>query len=283
MSRIAYVNGRYVPIATASINIEDRGFQFGDAVYDVWSYCQGVLADFSGHLERLKRSLGEIEIKLPISEPALHQVLLRVARVNRLKEGIVYIQISRGAASREHGFPDSYVKPTLVITAKPVSFARMEKRAQTGVAVVTCPDERWARCDIKTVNLLPNVLAKQTAKRADAYEAWLVDANGRVTEGTSTTAWIINDNKEIQTRTLDHHVLPGVTRESLIRIIAASGYKLIEGGFTPSDVLAAKEAFLTSATNFVMPVVSLDGEPVGDGRPGPETLALRGAYLRSIT
>ena len=283
MSRIAYVNGRYVPMSTASIHIEDRGFQFGDAVYDVWFYFRGALADYSGHLERLKRSLGEIEMTLPISDPALHQILLRVARLNRLKEGIVYIQVSRGAAPREHGFPDILVKPTLVITAKPVSFVRIEERARTGVAVVTCPDERWARCDIKTVNLLPNVLAKQAAKRAGAYEAWLVDADGQVTEGTSTTAWIINDNKTVQTRTLDHHVLPGVTRESLLRIIAASGYRLIEEGFTPSDVLVAREAFLTSATNFVMPVISLDGKPVGDGRPGPGTLALRDAYLGSIT
>lgn len=283
MSRIAYINGRYVPISLACVNIEDRGFQFGDAVYDVWSYLDGVLVDYSDHLRRLKRSLGEIEMVLPISERALQQVLLRVARLNRLKAGIVYIQISRGAAPRDHAFPGTFVKPTLVITAKPVSFAKIAERARTGVAVITCPDERWARCDIKSVNLLPNVMAKQTAKRAGAFEAWLVDADGLVTEGTSTTAWIIDDEKRVRTRTLDRSVLPGVTRESLLRIISDAGYMLVEEGFSPSDVYAAREAFLTSATNFVMPVVSLDGKPVGDGLPGPGTMALRVAYLGSIT
>ncbi len=282
MSRVAYINGQYVPMSSASVHIEDRGFQFGDAVYDVWSYFDGVLADYSGHLKRLKRSLGEIEMVLPISEPALRQVLLRVARLNRLKDGIVYIQISRGAAPRDHAFPATFVKPTLVITAKPVSFARIAERARKGVAVVTCPDERWARCDIKSVNLLPNVLAKQAAKRAGAFEAWLVDSDGQVTEGTSTTAWIIDDEKRVRTRTLDRSVLPGVTRESLLQIIKSAGYTLVEEGFSPSDVCAASEAFLTSATNFVMPVVSLDGTPVGDGRPGPGTMALRSAYLGSI-
>lgn len=283
MSRIAYINGQYVPMSSASVHIEDRGFQFGDAVYDVWSYFDGVLADYPGHLRRLKRSLNELEMVLPISELALKQVLLRVARRNRLKDGIVYIQVSRGAAPRDHAFPATFVKPTLVITAKPVSFAKIEERARTGVAVVTCPDERWARCDIKSVNLLPNVLAKQAAKRAGAFEAWLVDANGHVTEGTSTTAWIIDDDKQVRTRTLDHSVLPGVTRESLLRIISGAGYTLVEDAFSPSDVYAASEAFLTSATNFVMPVVSLDGKRVGDGLPGPGTMALRTAYLGSIT
>lgn len=283
MSRIAYINGQYVPMSSASVHIEDRGFQFGDAIYDVWSYFDGVLADYSGHLNRLKRSLGEIEMELPISEAVLHQILLRVARLNRLKDGIVYIQISRGTAPRDHAFPATFVKPTLVITAKPVSFARIEERARNGVAVVTCPDERWARCDIKSVNLLPNVLAKQAARRGGAFEAWLVDADGQVTEGTSTTAWIIDDEKRVRTRTLDRSVLPGVTRESLLRIISGVGYTLVEGAFSPADVHAAKEAFLTSATTFVMPVVSLDGKPVGDGLPGSGTMALRTAYLGSIT
>lgn len=222
-------------------------------------------------------------MELPVSELALHQILLRVARVNRLKEGIVYIQISRGAAARDHAFPAASTVPTLVITAKSVSLARINERAEAGVAVVTLPDERWDRCDIKTVNLLPNVLAKQAAKRAGAYEAWLIDRDGNITEGTSTTAWIIDQDKRIRTRRLDHQVLPGVTRESLLGIIADQGYTFVEEAFSPSDVRAAKEAFLTSATNFVMPVVSLDGKPVGDGKPGPGTLALRGAYLGGIT
>lgn len=283
MSRVAYVNGRYIPMSQASVHIEDRGFQFGDAVYDVWSYFDGTLADYPGHLKRLKRSLSEIEMELPVSELALHQILLRVARLNRLKEGIVYIQISRGAAARDHAFPAASTVPTLVITAKSVSLARINERAKAGVAVVTLPDERWDRCDIKTVNLLPNVLAKQAAKRAGAYEAWLTDRDGNITEGTSTTAWIIDQDKRIRTRRLDHQVLPGVTRESLLGIIADQGYTFVEEAFSPSDVRAAKEAFLTSATNFVMPVVSLDGKPVGDGKPGPGTLALRGVYLDGIT
>lgn len=279
MSRVAYVDGRYVPMSMASVHIEDRGFQFGDAVYDVWFYSNGALADYRGHLDRLKRSLGEIGIGLPINERALHQVLLRVARVNRVKEGVIYLQISRGTAPRDHAFPVPGVKPTLVITAKPVSLAAIEHRARTGVSVITCPDQRWTRCDIKSVNLLPNVLAKQAAKEAGAYEAWMVDESGQITEGTSTTAWIIDQENQVRTRALDHHVLPGVTRESLVRLIENAGYTLVEGSFTPSDVIAAREAFLTSATNFVMPVISLDGTLVGDGKPGPGTEALRLAYL----
>lgn len=282
MSRIAYVDGRYVPMSDASVHIEDRGFQFGDAVYDVWSYINGSLADYVGHLNRLRRSLGEIGMELPISERALRMVLLRVARLNRLKEGVIYLQISRGLAARNHAFPVPSVRPTLVITAKSVSIDALNKRAKKGVSVITCPDERWARCDIKTVNLLPNVLAKQAAKAAGAYEAWMVDASGKITEGTSTTAWIIDRENRVHTRALDQHVLPGVTRESLLRIIEDAGYMLIEKSFFPSDVIAAREAFLTSATNFVMPVVTLDGRPVGDGSPGPGTLALRAAYLGSL-
>ncbi len=283
MSRIAYVDGSYVSMSQAAVNIEDRGFQFGDAVYDVWFYSKRGLADYEGHLDRLKRSLGEIGMALPISELALHHVLLRVARVNRLTEGVIYIQISRGSARRDHAFPRPSVKPTLVITAKSVSMTTINERARKGVSVITCPDERWARCDIKTVNLLPNVLARQAAKEAGAFEAWMVDEKGKVTEGTSTTAWIVDRENRVRTRKLDHYVLPGVTRESLLQIIEDAGYTLVEKAFSPSDVTAAREAFLTSASNFVMPVISLDGRPVGDGKPGPVTEALRIAYLGSLT
>lgn len=283
MAGIAYVDGRYRRKSEAAVHIEDRGFQFGDAVYDVWYYINGTLADFSGHMDRLKRSLDELGMAMPMGERALKQILLRVARANRLKEGIVYLQISRGSAPRSHAFPKPGTRPTLVVTAKSAPLAVKEVLARRGVTVITCPDERWGRCDIKSINLLPNVLAKEAARTAGAFETWMVDEEGMITEGTSTTAWIIDNKNRVVTRYLDHRVLPGVTRAGLSQILKDKGVSLEEQSFSPSDVFAAREAFLTSATNHVMPVVSLDGTPIGNGKPGPIVKEFRRAWLASLS
>jgi D-alanine transaminase len=279
VSRIAYVNGRFRPHDTAAVHIEDRGFQFADSVYEVWSVKAGRLLDGEGHFDRLDRSLDELRIPRPMSRPALIIVIRELIRRNRITDGLVYLQVSRGRARRDHGFPPAGTAPTIVLTARRVDFAAAGAKAEQGVAVVSVPDRRWARCDIKTVNLLPNVLAKQEARDAGAYEAWQVDDDGFVTEGTSSNAWILTETGVLVTRPADHAILHGITRASLIRTAQAAGYAFEERAFTIEEALGAREAFLTSATNFVMPVTSIDGRPVGNGAPGSVASELRRTYL----
>ena len=281
MSRIAYVNGRYQPHAEASVHIEDRGFQFADGVYEYFSVFGGRLADAEGHLERLWRSLSELRIDPPMSERALLVVLHETIRRNRIQDGAVYLQITRGAAPRDHPFPRPGTPPTLVVTAKPVDFAAGEARARAGVKVLTQPDNRWGRCDIKSVGLLPNVLAKQAAREAGAYEAWLVDDLGLVTEGASTNAWIVDAEGVLRTRDTNANILRGVTRKTLIALAEETGTQISQKPFTVAEAQAAREAFITAASTFVMPVVEIDGLPVGDGRPGPISERLRALYVRN--
>ena len=224
----------------------------------------GRLADAEGHLARLERSLGELAIPVPRPRPALFAILRETVRRNRVKDGIVYLQATRGTARRDHAFPPPGTPATVVITARPLDLQRLEAGARKGVAVVTRPDQRWGRCDIKTTGLLPNVLAKQSAREAGAYEAWLVDDEGRVMEGASTNAWIVDGQGRLRTRDTAANILRGVTRA---------------GPFTVEEALGAREAFLTAASAFVTPVVAIDGRAVGDGRPGPVTLRLRALYL----
>lgn len=280
MSRIAYVNGRFVRHAEAGVSIEDRGFQFADGIYEVWGVLGGRLTDWDGHMERLERSLSELAMPMPMSQAALLAVLRETIRRNRVRDGIVYLQVTRGAARRDHAFPKPGTPLTVVITAKPMNLAAEAAKAAKGVAVITLPDIRWGRCDIKTVGLLPNALAKQAAREAGAYEAWLVDAAGLVTEGSSTNAWIVDDKGRLRTRDTGANILRGVTRKTLMALAAELQIPVLEEPFTVAEAQAASEAFLTAATAFVTPIVSIDGKPVGSGRPGPVAERLRSLYLQ---
>jgi len=279
VSRIAYVDGRYVPHGAAAVHVEDRGFQFADGVYEVWAVFDGRLSDAEGHLTRLERSLDELRIARPLGRTALLAIVRETLRRNRVLNGLCYIQITRGQARRDHAFPSPDTRPTVVVTAKPVDFAAWDAKARQGGAVVTVPESRWARCDIKTVSLLPNVLAKQTAKEASAIEAWFVDRDGFVTEGASTNAWIVDGEGRLRTRDTDANILRGITRASLIELARERQMAVDERPFTVEEAKHAREAFITAASAFVTPITRIDGETVGDGRPGPVALRLRSLYL----
>jgi D-alanine transaminase len=277
MSRIAYVDRQYLPHRLAAVHIEDRGYQFADGVYEVIAVADGHLVDEGPHLGRLARSLSELRISPPLYEHALKIVIREVVRRNRVRDGIVYLQITRGVAQRDHSFPQT-TKPVLVVTSRSrrVGDPRL---AAAGVAVITTPDIRWRRCDIKSIALLPNVLGKQQAREAGAYEAWLVDDDGQVTEGTSTNAWIVTADGLVVTRRADTAILNGICRLAVLDIIQRGGYRFVERPFTVAEAKAANEAFLTSTTAELLPVVKIDGEPIGGGVAGPITLKLRELYL----
>jgi D-alanine transaminase len=280
MSRIAYVNGQYVRHAEAGIHIEDRGYQFSDGVYEVCAIRGGRLLDEDWHLERLQRSLRELRIGMPMGLPALRHVLRQVMRRNGLRNGMLYLQVTRGVAPRDHAFPPAAVAPSIVITAKRINETKLAQSLKTGVAVITTPDLRWARRDIKSVSLLPNVLAKQQAKDAGAYEALLVDPQGFITEGSSSNVWIVDGEGRLVTRPSGNEILNGVTRRVLIEIAAAEGLELTQRPFSVAEAKAAREVFLTASTAIVMPVVKIDGVPVGNGTPGLIAGRLRSAYVK---
>ncbi|MCR6661075.1 MAG: D-amino-acid transaminase [Asticcacaulis sp.] len=277
MPRIAYVNGVYVRTSEAAVSIEDRGYQFADAVYEVWSVFDGRLADLTGHLNRLERSLSELQIAMPMPRTSLLVVLNEVVRRNRIREGLVYLQISRGVAPRDHVFPVN-IRPSVVITARPVDREAAARKAAAGIKAISAPDIRWGRCDIKTVGLLPNVLAKQTAKEQGAGEVIFVDGDGVVTEGGSTNVYIVVDGM-IKTRSLTANILAGVTRLNLLPLVADSGIELREESFTLDEAKAASEVFITAATSLVMPIVAINDHMIGDGKPGPIACALREVYI----
>ena len=281
MSRIAYVNGTYRPHGQAVVHIEDRGFQFADGVYEVWSVFEGRLADFDGHMTRLHRSLGELRIPIPMTREALGQVLKETVRRNRVREGLVYIQVTRGTARRDHPFPPEGTPPSVIVTARSLPLSKGDAAAAKGVAVITHPDIRWGRCDIKTVGLLPNVLAKQAARERSAAEAWFVDELGLVTEGASSNAWILDKDGTLRTRDTQANILRGVTRKTLLEVISREGLKVEERPFTPDEARQAREAFITGAGTLVTPVVSIDGQPVGDGRAGSLAVRLRRLYIEA--
>lgn len=283
MTRVVYVNGRYRPYAQACVHVEDRGFQFADSVYEVCEVRGGALVDRDRHLARLQRSLGELEIEMSMSVQALHHVLREIIRRNRVRDGLVYLQVSRGTAPRDFALPPAGTPPTVVCLARSQPAERARLQAERGITVIAAPDIRWGRCDIKTVMLLPAVLAKRDAARAGAKEVWLVDAAGFVTEGASSNAWIVTQEGVLVTRALSAALLPGVTRATLIDAIAVAGLAVEERAFTTAEAVVAREAFLTSATNTVMPVVSIDGEAIGDGRPGPLAMRLRNMFHEVAT
>ena len=278
MSRIAYVNGTYRPHNQAVVHIEDRGFQFADGVYEVWSVFDGKLADYEGHMERLGRSLTELRIGIPMTAQALGIVLRETIRRNKVRNGIVYLQITRGTAPRDHAFPKG-VAPSVIVTAKSIDLHKGEKNAEKGVAGITHPDIRWGRCDIKTVGLLPNALAKQAAREKGAYEAILFDEMGVVTEGSSTNAWIVDEHGKLRTRDTQANILRGITRAAIMKLVKEEGIELDERPFTVEEAKRARELFVTAASSFVMPIVSLDGDRIGDGKPGPVATRLRKVYL----
>ena len=278
MSRIAYVNGRYVPHRDACVHIEDRGYQFGDGIYEVCEVRDGALIDETRHLDRLERSLGELAIAMPAKRAALRIVLREMIRRNRVRDGLVYLQVTRGVARRDHAFPPADTPPAMVLTAKSMSRAKGDSTAEEGVSVITLPDNRWARVDIKSVNLLPNAIAKQKAKEAGAYEAWLVDRDGFVTEGSSTTAWIVTADDRLVTRPNGAAILPGITRMTATEVARKAGLIVEERKFTVAEAKGAREAFLTAATTIVMPVVKIDASVVGEGRPGPIAIGLRRGF-----
>ncbi|WP_072572442.1 aminotransferase class IV [Granulibacter bethesdensis] len=270
MARIVYVNGCYQPLRQAAVAVEDRGLQFGDSVYEVIYVAHGRLMDVAPHLARLRRSLQALRLPFAFYETALIAVLTEVVRRNRLRFGLLYIQVTRGHAPRAHAFPDNVTRPTVIVTARSVVPCPVNAEGW-GISAITLPDDRWARCDIKTTNLLPNVLARQKAREQDAGEAILYDREGNVTEGAATTVWAVGVDGVLRTRNLDYSVLPGCTREVLTTEIlpALGGFSVREEPIALDALKTAREIFLTSATSFVKPVLRLDGLAVGDGTPGP--------------
>lgn len=279
MSRIAYVNGRYVPHAHASVHIEDRGYQFADGVYEVCEIRFGHIVDMTRHLDRLERSLRELQIRMPMDRAAMVLVIKQTIRRNRVYNGMFYLQITRGVAKRDHFFPPETVCPSFVVTAKSMNRDAGEARAEKGIAVITVPENRWDRVDIKSVGLLPNVLAKQLAKERGAVEAVFVDTDGTIKEGAATNFWIVTKEGTLVTRPADHGILRGVTRTTVMDIAAKHGLKVEERPFSVDEAKEAREAFITAATTLVMPVIQLDDSTIANGHPGTIALQLREAFF----
>ncbi len=280
MSRIAYVNGRYLPHRDAMVHVEDRGYQFSDGVYEVCEVRDARIVDERRHMARLQRSLGELRMQMPMPLSALSIVMHETVRRNRVRNGIVYLQATRGVARRDFAFPPPQTAPSLVVTARNLNRANGEREAREGVSVVTMPDQRWARVDIKSVSLLPNVLAKQAAREKGAREAWLVDDEGFVTEGASANAWIVTEAGKVVTHPADNDILRGISRTVVLEVIAALGLELEERPFTVGEAYAAREAFVTAASQIVLPVTRIDGRSIGKGDPGPIAAALRREFHR---
>jgi D-alanine transaminase len=276
MSRIVYVNGSYVPEADAKVSVFDRAFLFGDAVYEVTAVLDRLLVDFAAHLSRLDRSLAEIALAAPLSHDDLRELHRTLIERNNLDEGIVYLQISRGAAERDFAYPDDATPTVVAFTQSRPLIAN--PYTATGVKVITIPDLRWKRRDIKSTSMLAQAMGKQAAKLKGAYEAWMVE-DGCVTEGTSSSAFILDDAGVIRTQPLGHHILPGVTRRAVLKLAETRGVSLDERPFTVAEALRAREAFMTAASAFVLPVVEIDGVAIGDGHPGPVARAFRDLYI----
>jgi D-alanine transaminase len=279
MPRYAYVNGRYLHHADAAVHIEDRGFVFADAVYDVCQVHQGFLIDMTRHLDRLDRSLSEIRIRQPMARAALVGIIRQVVRRNRVANGMVYIQVSRGVARRDHVFPAPEVRPSLVVTAKAMNPAVNAARYAAGIRAVTVADDRWGRVDIKTVGLLPNVLARQHAKEAGAQEAIFVDADGNVTEGGATNLWIVDREGKLITRPAERGILRGITRTTLMDVAARLGVPVEERRFSVAEMIEAREVFVTGATTICLPIVVIDGQTIANGHPGMLAQKVRDTFF----
>ena len=280
MSRIAYVNGQYVPHQDAAVHIEDRGYQFADGVYEVFAVHQGRMVGEQGHMDRLAHSLSELRIDWPMSARALGVIIHEVSRRNRVRDGLIYLQITRGVARRDHSFPDN-TESALVVTARrmpPLDKEQLRK----GVGVITIPDIRWQRHDIKSVSLLPNIIGKQQAREAGAYEAWMVNNEGMITEGTASNAWIVTKDGELVTHNASHAILNGITRLSVLEAAVAAGVPFSERAFSVEEAMQAKEAFVTSSTSHVKAVTSIDGHSIGNGHIGELTSRMLDLYVDFI-
>ncbi|WP_259779798.1 D-amino-acid transaminase [Aestuariispira ectoiniformans] len=277
MPRFAYVNGQYRRHNEAAVHIEDRGYQFADGIYEVVTVMNNKLIDEEGHLDRLERSLKELQIAMPMSRQVFKMVSRELARRNGLDNGLIYMQVTRGVAPRNHAFPAANVPPAVVMTTKRMNFNKMKKFTE-GVSVITIPDQRWERRDIKTVALLPNCLGKQKATEAGSYEAWQVDGDGYITEGTSSNAWILSKDKKLITRPLSNDILHGITRRTVLQLAAEEGIEVEERAFTVDEAYDALEAYATSATSFVTPIVRIDDKVLGNGKPGHFGQKLLAAY-----
>ncbi|MDV4164164.1 D-amino-acid transaminase [Rhizobium leguminosarum] len=279
MPRIAYVNGRYVKHSDASVHIEDRGYQFGDGVYEVCEVRHGYIVDLTRHLNRLDRSLGELRIAWPMSRAALTQVIRETLRRNHVRNGLFYMQVTRGVARRDHVFPAEGTPPSLVITAKSTDAKIIAAKNANGIKAITLVDNRWDRVDIKSVGLLPNAMARQQAKEAGAQEAIYVDGDGMVKEGAATNVWIVDPDGTLVTRPAEHGILRGITRTTLMDVAAKLGLQIAERSFSVSEMLAAREVFLTAATSICFPVVSVDGQAIANGHPGSVSQKVREAFF----
>ena len=279
MPRIAYVNGRYLRHTDAAVHVEDRGFQFADGVYEVCEVRHGFIVDLPRHLNRLERSLGELAMDMPMSRSALTQVIREVLRRNHVKNGLYYLQVTRGAARRDHVFPAPGTPMTVVVTAKSTDPSVVAKKNANGISAITVPDNRWDRVDIKSVGLLPNCMARQQAKEAGAQEAIYVDADGTVKEGAATNVWIVDDSGTLVTRPADHGILRGITRTTLMDIAAKLDMPVREANFTVDEMLKAREVFITAATSICFPVVSIDGKTIANGHPGSVSQKIREAFF----
>ncbi|MCZ6720085.1 MAG: D-amino-acid transaminase [Proteobacteria bacterium] len=276
MPRTVYVNGAYLPESAARISIFDRGFLFADGVYEVSAVLDGRLVDNAAHLARLTRSLGELHMVRPASDDEIVAIQRKLIALNDLREGIVYLQVTRGAAERDFAYPKE-VAPSLVMFTQEKIILN-NPAARSGIAIVTVPDIRWRRRDIKTVGLLAAVLAKECALEAGAEDAWMVE-DGHVTEGSSSNAFIVTTDGAIMTRPLSNDILNGITGRAVLRLAAREGLRIKEQGFTPEEAYEAAEAFLTSASTLVIPVVRIDGRTLGNGEPGAVTVKLRRLYI----
>lgn len=279
MPRYAYVNGRYLPHDDAAVHVEDRGFQFADGVYEVVAVIDGRLLDEDGHIARLERSLRELRIPWPVKPGTLHILMRELARRNGVRSGLIYVQVTRGVAPRNFRFPLA-TPPTLVMTCRRTSW-QPRAALEQGISVITLPDIRWLRRDIKTVALVAQVLGKQAAAEAGAFEGWMIDADGAVTEGTSSNAWIVTDDGVLVTRPASNMILNGITRQTLLKLAREMQLRVDERPFTAEEARNAREAFISAAGVLVLPVVRIDGCQVGDGKPGTLTRRLREAYLRN--
>jgi len=276
MSRVVYVNGEYLAEEEAKISVFDRGFLFADGVYEVSLVMQGKLVDNKGHLVRLARSLSELNMAPPAAD--IEEIQKQLIQKNKLTEGLVYLQVTRGAADRDFAYPEG-VQSSLVMFTQAIS-TKDNPQALTGISVITTPDIRWGRRDIKTVGLLAACMAKMLAKQAGADDAWMVE-NGKVTEGSSNNAYIVTPDNTLITRHLGSEILSGITRKAVLKLARTHQIKIEERGFTPEEAYAASEAFVTSATTLVMPVISIDNKPVGNGKPGPIARKLRELYIQT--
>ncbi|UVC10969.1 D-amino-acid transaminase [Rhizobium sp. TH2] len=279
MTRIAYVNGRYVRHADAKVHIEDRGYQFADGVYEVCEVRHGMIVDMTRHLDRLGRSLSELRIAWPMHRSALVRVIREVLKRNRVKNGLFYMQVTRGVAKRDHVFPHPDTKPSIVVTAKSTNPAIIAAKNANGIKAITVPENRWDRVDIKTVGLLSNALVRQQAKEAGAQEAIYVDADGTVKEGAATNVWMVDEGGTLLTRPAEHGILRGITRTTLMDVAGKLGITIREEAFSAEKMLASREVFITAATSICFPVVEIDGKPIANGHPGSVSQKIREAFF----